>query len=199
MCHHEYLKEVLQSEQDGNHIFRVKRKIGEIMKGVGNRSGSQDQSKVEKYKKARYAIGNISMKNLSNIIKDFEKMVKVPYVKRIPKHEPTSSYYHLVGCITECMLIFGEENQHVHSGYAEETAPSSKVNDTNEDKLKEFIVHKPLVENLSMDASESECNTVHENLSQNNSSDVTTNVITEGKVCHQKCQHEGPFQKNQRL
>ena len=29
-----------------NHIFRVKRKIGKIRKGVGNRSGSQDQSKV---------------------------------------------------------------------------------------------------------------------------------------------------------
>ena len=32
-----------------------------------------------------------------------------------------------------------------------------------------------------MDVSESECNIVHENLSQNNSSDVQTNVITELK------------------
>ena len=32
----------------GNHIFRVKSKIGEIRKGVGNRSGSQDQSRVQK-------------------------------------------------------------------------------------------------------------------------------------------------------
>ena len=41
------------------------------------------------YKKARYAIGNVSMKDLSNKIKEFETIFKVPYVKRIPKHEPT--------------------------------------------------------------------------------------------------------------
>ena len=62
--------------------FRVKRKIGDISKGVGNRSGSQYQSRVEKYKKARYAIGNVSMKEFSNKIKEFEKIVKVPYLKR---------------------------------------------------------------------------------------------------------------------
>ena len=37
------------------------------------------------------------------------------------------------------------------------------------------------LENQSMDVSESECNTVHETLSQNNSSNVTANVITELK------------------
>ena len=57
-------------------------------------------------------------------------------MKRIPKHEPTSSYYHLVGCIAERMLIYGEENQHVHGGYAEDTAPSSNVNDTDEEESK---------------------------------------------------------------
>ena len=85
-----------QFEKDGNHIFRVKSKIGEISKGVGNRSGSQDQRKVEKYKKARYAIGNVSEKDLSKIIKEFERIGRIPYVKSTPKHEPTSSYYHLV-------------------------------------------------------------------------------------------------------
>ena len=57
-------------------------------------------------------------------------------MKRIPKHEPTSSYYHLVGCIAECMLRCGEENKHVHGGYAEETAQSSNVNDMDEDESK---------------------------------------------------------------
>ena len=58
-------------------------------------------------------------------------------MKRIPKNEPTSSYYHLVGCITECMLRCGEENHHVHDvhdGYKEDMAPSSNVNDTDEDE-----------------------------------------------------------------
>ena len=88
----------------------------------------------KKYKKASYAIVNVSMKDLSNIIKEFEKIVKVPYVKRIPKYEPTSSYYHLVRFIVECMMISDEQNQYVHGSYAEENAPSSNVNDTEEDK-----------------------------------------------------------------
>ena len=79
------------------------------------------------------------------------------------------------------MLRSDEYNHHVHGSYAEETAPSSNVNDTDEDESKEIIVKKPLLENLSMDVSESECNIVHEILSQNKSSDVTTNVITELK------------------
>ena len=57
-------------------------------------------------------------------------------MKMIPKHDPTSSYYHLVGCIAECMLRCGEDNQHVHDGYAEETDPSSNVNDTDKDESK---------------------------------------------------------------
>ena len=44
-----------------------------------------------KYKKARYAIGNVSEKDLSKIIKEFEKIGKLSYEKRIPKHEPTPS------------------------------------------------------------------------------------------------------------
>ena len=76
------------------------------------------------------------MKNLSNIIKEFEKIVKVPYLKRIPKDEPTSSYYNLVRCIAECMLRCGEHNRHVHVSYAEETAPSSNVNVTDEEESK---------------------------------------------------------------
>ena len=71
---------------------------------VGNRSGSKYQSNVEKYIKARYAIVNVSMKDLSNKIKEFEKFVKVPYLKSTPKHEPTSSYVHLVECLGECMM-----------------------------------------------------------------------------------------------
>ena len=66
-------------------------------------------------------------------------------MKRIPKHEPTSSYFHLVGCISECMMRYGEDNRHVHNvhdSYEEEMAPSSDVNDTDEDESKKSIVHK---------------------------------------------------------
>ena len=74
------------------------------------------------------------MKEISNIIKEFEKIAKVPYVKRIPKYDPTSSYYHLVGCIADCMMRFDEYNRHLHGSYAEDTVPSSNVNDTYKDE-----------------------------------------------------------------
>ena len=79
------------------------------------------------------------------------------------------------------MMRSDEHIRHVHGSYAEETALSLKINVTDEEKSKEIIVHKTLLENQSMDVSESECNIFHENLSQNNSSDVPTNVITELK------------------
>ena len=79
------------------------------------------------------------------------------------------------------MMKYDDYNQHVHGGYAEETAPSSNVNDTDDDESKEIIVHEPLSENLYMDVSESECNIVNVTLSQNNSTDVPPNVITELK------------------
>ena len=65
-------------------------------------------------------------------------------MKRIPKHEPTSSYCHLLGCIAECMMRSDEYNQHVHGGYAEETDPSSNVNDTEKEESKVIIVFKTL-------------------------------------------------------
>ena len=79
------------------------------------------------------------------------------------------------------MLRCGKDNQHVNGGYTEDTSLASNVNDTDKDESKEFIVHEPVSENLYMDVSESECDIVNKTLLQNNSSDVTTNFITELK------------------
>ena len=87
-----------------------------------------------KYKKARYAMGNVSEKDLSKIIKEFEKIGKLPYDKRIPKYEPTPSYFHLVRQLAKCMIRSDEHNHHVHGSYAEETAPSSNFNVTDKDE-----------------------------------------------------------------
>ena len=73
------------------------------------------------------------MKDFSKKIKKIEKIVKVPYLKRIPKHEPTSSYFHLFVCLGECMMRCAEKNHHVHDVYEEEMDLSSDVNDTDED------------------------------------------------------------------
>ena len=53
------------------------------------------------------------------------------------------------------MMISDEHNRHVHGSYAEETAPSSNVNVTEEDESKEIILHETLLENQSKDLSES--------------------------------------------
>ena len=50
----------------------------------------------QKYKKASYAMLNISEKYLLNIIKDFEKIGFLPYAKKRPKHEPTHDCFNLV-------------------------------------------------------------------------------------------------------
>ena len=86
-----------------------------------------------KYKKARYDIGNFSMKDLVNKIIEFEKFVKLPHFKKEPKHEPPLSYLHLVECLRKCMMRSGEHKQHVHDSYEKETASSSNVKDTDED------------------------------------------------------------------
>ena len=89
---------------------------------------------MQKYNKARYVIRNVSKKDLSKIIKEFDKIGKVPYVKSIPKHKPNYSYFHLVRQIVKCMMISDEHNRHVHVSYAEETALSFNVNVTDEDE-----------------------------------------------------------------
>ena len=96
--------------------LRVKRKIGKIGKGVGNCSGFQDQSKVEKIKKAKYAIGNVSERDISKIIRDFEKFEKLPYEKERPKHEPTESYFHLARKIAKSMMRSDKLNWYDHGG-----------------------------------------------------------------------------------
>ena len=81
-------------------------------------------------------------------------------MKRIPKHEPTSSYFQLVVCTIERMMRCGEENHNVHDvhdGYEKEIAPSLDDNDTDEDESKNSIVHepfhKPSLDNICMDVS----------------------------------------------
>ena len=48
-------------------------------KGLITSLGFKTKVRSQKYKKARYAIGNVSEKELSNIIKEFEKIEKLPY------------------------------------------------------------------------------------------------------------------------
>ena len=102
--------------------------MGRPGKGLVTALAFKNKVRSQKCKKAKYVIGNVSKKDLLKVIKDFEKIGKVPYVKRILKHEPTSSYFHLVMQLAKCMTRSDEHNRHVHGSYAEETAPSVNVN-----------------------------------------------------------------------
>ena len=67
-----------------------KGKLGRSGKGLVTTLDFNTKVRSQKYKKARYAIVNVSEKDLSKIIEEFEKIGKVPYEKSIPKHETTS-------------------------------------------------------------------------------------------------------------
>ena len=49
----------------------LKVKLGRSGKGLVTALALNTKARSAKYKKARYAIGNVSMKELSNIIKEF--------------------------------------------------------------------------------------------------------------------------------
>ena len=89
------------------------------------------------------------------IIKEFEKIGKLSYDNKRPKHDPTDSYFHLARQLAKCMMRSDKLNWHDHVGYTEMTAPSSNVNVTDVDKYKEIMVHETLSENSSTDVSKS--------------------------------------------
>ena len=68
-----------------------KEKLERLGKGLVTALAFKNKVRSSKYKKARYAIRNVSEKDLSKIIKEFEKIGKLPYEKKMPKHEPTLS------------------------------------------------------------------------------------------------------------
>ena len=51
------------------------------------------------------------------IFKEFEKIEKLPYEKKRPKHEPTDGYFHLARQLTKCMMRSDNLNWHDHSDY----------------------------------------------------------------------------------
>ena len=67
----------------------------------------------KKYKEATYFITNVSMKDLSNIIKKFEIFPYKGHVRKRPKHEPTGSYFYLARQLAKCMIRTDDLNAHV--------------------------------------------------------------------------------------
>ena len=98
-----------------------KGKLERSGKGLITSLGFKTKAGSQKYKNARYAIGNVSEKDLSKIIKRFEKIDKLPYEKKRPKHEPTDSYFHLARQLAKFMMRSNNRNCHDYGGYTEMT------------------------------------------------------------------------------
>ena len=111
--------------------------------------GFKTKARLQKYKKARYAIRNVSEKDISKIIRGFEKFEKLPYEKKRSKHEPTESYFHLARQIAKCMMRSDNLNWYDHGGYKEMTAPYSNVIVTNKSESKRSIVNEKLSQKYS--------------------------------------------------
>ena len=109
-------------------------KLERSEKGLVTALAFKTKVRLQKYKKEKYAIRNVSEKDFSKIIKDFEKIGRLPYEKKRPKHEPTESYFHLARQLAKCMMISDKLKRHDHVGYTEMTALSLNVNFKDEDE-----------------------------------------------------------------
>ena len=102
--------------------------------------GLKAKARPKKYKKARYAIRYVSKKDLSSIIREFDKLPYKSYDRRRPKHEPTGSYFYLARKLVKCMMIADEFNSHVYPVRTEMTdtkyIPTSNVCSTDKSELK---------------------------------------------------------------
>ena len=63
-------------------------KMERSVKGLVTSLGFKTKVRSQKYKKARYAIGNFSMKDISNKIKEFENLLRYLIWKRHPNMNP---------------------------------------------------------------------------------------------------------------
>ena len=102
----------------------------------------------KKCKKTRYAIGNVSMKDLSKIIRGVEKLPYKRYERRRSKHDTTDSYFYLAIHIVKCIMRSGAINLHIYPIRTEMTGmqqlPVFDDCSTYKSKSEEFLVEKTL-------------------------------------------------------
>ena len=120
---------------------------------------------------ARYAIGNVSKKDLSRNIREFEIFEKSPCEKKRTKNEPTDSYFYLVIQLAKCMMRSDTLNWHDYGSYTEMNDPSSNFYSMDKGGSKSIIVHKTLSQSCSTDEDKSKHIIVRETLSQSCSTD----------------------------
>ena len=111
--------------------------------------------KPKKYKKAIYAIRNVIKKDLSKIIREFEKLPYKSYERRSTKYERTDSYFYPSRQLVKCMMRSDELNLHVYPVRTEMTNTKqilvSHVFSTDDSEIQEFLVNKTLSQIFSTD------------------------------------------------
>ena len=143
-----------------------KGKLERSGKGLITSLGFKAKARPQKYNKARYAIRNVRKKDLSKIIREFEKFGKILYEKKRPKHDPTDCYFYPAKHLAKCMMISDTLNWHNYGGYTELTDPSSKGKSTDKDGSKCIIMHNTLSQNCSTNKGKSKRSIVNRTLSQ---------------------------------
>ena len=140
--------------------------LGIYGKGLITYLGIKAKTRPKKYKKARYAIGNVSKKDLLKIIRKLEKLTYESYERNRPKHEPTDSYLYLARQLTKCMMRSDVLNLHVYPIRREMTGTqhisTSHVYSQDESELKKFLFDKTLLQICSTDEEESKIIIVNE-------------------------------------
>ena len=108
---------------------------------------------------ARYAIVNVSIKDLSKIIRDFERLPNKCYERRRPKHDTTDGYFYLARQIPKCIMRSDVLNLHVYPVITEMTGarhiPISHICSIYNRKSKYFLTDENLSRVCSTDKGES--------------------------------------------
>ena len=115
--------------------------------------GLKAKSMSKRYKKARYAIWNVSKKYLSNIVKDLYKLPYKIYERRRPKREPIDSYFYQTIQLANFIMRDDALNSHVY--FDTKQIPVLHVCSTYKSELKEFLGNETLSQIYSRDEDES--------------------------------------------
>ena len=102
--------------------------------------GINSKTRPKKEKKTRYSIGNVSQKEFSRIIREFEKLPYESYERKRPNHEPTDSYFYLARQLAKFIMRADALKSHVYHIRTEmngtQQIPTSHVYYKEESKLK---------------------------------------------------------------
>ena len=148
--------------------------LGISGKGLITSLGLKAKARPTKYKKSRYAIVNVSMKDLSKIIRGFERLTYKNYEMRRPKHDPTDSYFYLARNLAKFIMRYFVLNLGNYPVRTEMTGekhiPISYIFSTDNNKPKEFLVDENLSQVCSTDKGESKTVIVDESYKEESKS-----------------------------